>query len=417
MFTFYKIITILLYPVIRIGLFIRKIKGKEDETRFRERFGLPSISRPKGYLIWVHAASVGESMSALSLINHLTDTYPMCNILLTTGTVTSAKVIANKLPERVFHQYTPVDVHFFVKRFYDYWKPDLAILVESELWPNLINYGSKVSKMILINARMSDKSYAKFNFFKYIASELLNQLSLIMTQSEQDFERFSSLTSTKVINVGNLKYASEKLPILPLLIQDIKQQTIGRTILVAASTHRDDETKLFAALPTLTSYFENLLLIIVPRHPQRTVQIVDEARANNIKIAIRTNHDLITPGVKVYLANTLGELGSFYELADYVFIGGSFKNGGHNPIEPAHFKKPIIFGPDMTNFEEICQHFIDNKAAIQINKIQDIPEVFKKLGNKNLEKLGENAYKITKKNQKIITSYLKHLKAFIGKNA
>ncbi|MDF2965161.1 MAG: waaA [Rickettsiaceae bacterium] len=415
--TFYRILTIIAFPVIYIIIQVRKIVGKEDKTRFRERFGLAAIKRVEGYMIWIHAASVGESLSALPLIERLTAANPKITILLTTGTVSSTKVIVDRLPASVVHQYIVVDSYFCVRRFLNHWQPDLAIFIESELWPNLLIETAKTCPLLLLNARMSDRSFKKWSILKSLASSLLSQFSLIITQSKQDLDKYRALGAQKLKNAGNIKYANINTSFDQYEYDKLYAQIKDRTVWLAASTHQADEEPIYKTHLALKKIFPNLLTILAPRHPVRTSIIIDRMLVHPIKFVCRTNLESIKADTDIYLANTLGEMNLFYSLASAIFIGGSFANGGHNPIEAANFNKPIIVGPNMSNFKEIAEEFLKNGAVIQITSTADLVKSLQFLLDPNNIKetktYSMNAAKIIKEHRKVLEEYLKLITQYI----
>jgi 3-deoxy-D-manno-octulosonic-acid transferase len=404
-------------PILYLLISIRKIIGKEDKTRFRERFGFAAVKRNKGFLLWIHAASVGEALSVLPLIENLNFNYPKINILLTTGTVTSTKVIVDKLPPSVMHQYIVIDSYFCVRRFIDNWSPNLAIFIESELWPNLLNETAKICPLLLLNARMSDRSFRIWRFFKSLAEALLNKFDLILTQSKNDLEKYLALGAGSLKNAGNIKYANTNYSFDEYEQEKLKQQIKNRKVWLAASTHQADEEVIYKTHLALKAIYPNILTIMAPRHPDRTSKIIDHIATHPIKFVCRSNLDSIKPDTDIYLANTLGEMSLFYSIADVIFIGGSFANGGHNLIEAAYFGKPIIFGPNMSNFKEIAEEFLSREAAIQITNakelVKNVTNLLDQAHVKDARKYTVNASKILKDHQKVLSEYLKAIAKYI----
>lgn len=355
----YKAATWLARPFLPAFLAGRERRGKEEKSRLGERMGIASLPRPEGEVFWFHAASVGESVSALPVISALLETRPHTHALVTTGTVTSAALMAKRLPPRAFHQYIPADSPAYVRRFLEHWRPDLALWVESELWPNL-TLMTRCSK-ILINARMSEKSAAKWKAYAPgMARNILSGFRLILAQSETDAERFSALGSGNVKFVGNLKYSALPLPSDETELEKMRGELAGRKIWLAASTHEGEEEIIAEAHKLMREHIPSLLTIIIPRHPSRGAGLALPGAS------LRSKGQKITPQTEFYIADTIGETGLFYRLAGAAFVGGSLvPKGGHNPIEPALLGCPVIFGPHMENFAAIEADFLKSGMAKQ----------------------------------------------------
>ena len=329
---FYRILSILLYPFLEFYLIYRLFKKKEDGNRIKERLGKASIARPEGQVIWLHAVSVGEANSSLILIEELLKFFPTTSILFTTTTLTSASIIAKKIPDfkgRVFHQFLPIDSYFCVKDFLEYWRMSAAIFVESEIWPNLICEARKADiKTFLVNARVSKKSFKKWYLAKKIGFDIFNYFSAIFVQMKEDKECFEKLSNQEALFYGNLKSQAQNLAINYDELQKIKSQTVNRKIFVAASTHKDEEEIIIDLHKKLKKEFPNLLTIIILRHPKRAEEV--KSLFGDIKFSQRTNGSAISNDVEIYLVDTLGELGIFYSISPFAFIGGSlFEIGGH----------------------------------------------------------------------------------------
>lgn len=355
-------------PLILAYLGKRLRRGKEDPTRFGERLGKPSIPRPEGRLIWIHAASVGESISVLPLIARLREDFPDTHVLLTTGTVTSARLLVERLPEGARHQFVPVDRISYVRSFLDHWKPDLAIWAESELWPNLLcQAAARKIPLVLVNGRMSDRSFARWRRTPRTIGRLLSCFSRCMGQSESDAERLRQLGAGSATCPGNLKHAAPPLPADPDALIDLKAAIGGRPIWLAASTHRGEEEICGQVHAELSAQFPDLLTVIVPRHPERGPAIAEDLRHNGLRTARRSAGDLPEAETEVYIADTIGELGLFYRLAQAAFIGKSLvSNGGQNPLEAAMLGCPVVFGPNMTNFRDMSQAMVVAGAAEEV---------------------------------------------------
>ncbi|MBC8267751.1 MAG: 3-deoxy-D-manno-octulosonic acid transferase [Rhodospirillaceae bacterium] len=368
MFFLYRSITTLTHPLIRFYLSRRLASGKEDRVRFNERLGIAGVLRPEGKLVWVHAASVGESLSLLPLIERLQAEFSDWNILLTTGTVTSAALMAERLPKGAIHQFVPVDRAAYVARFLNHWSPDLVLWAESEFWPNLIiRSAAKNLPMVLLNGRVSNKSYSNWRRFPGLIKKLLGAFSLCLGQTNIDAARLSDLGAEHAKSVGNLKFAAPPLPADALAIDIFTAQIDGRPCWLASSTHKGEEEIVGKIHLSLKEKHPGLLSIIVPRHPGRGIEIAAGLQAMGLNTALRSAGEIITADTDIYLADTMGELGLFYRLTPIVFIGKSLvASGGQNPLEAARLGCTIVFGPNMTNFAEITDTFIKNKAGLEI---------------------------------------------------
>jgi 3-deoxy-D-manno-octulosonic-acid transferase len=329
--------------------------GKEDPARVGERRGLSDDVRPHGPLVWIHGASVGEVLAAAALIERLRDLN--LRILLTSGTVTSAAMVAKRFPPDVIHQYVPYDSPRYVARFLDHWQPSLALFIESDLWPNLIlANAARRLPMVLINGRMSPRSFPRWRRVQGTISALLSKFDICLAQSKIDAERFAALGSRNVVTTGNLKLDVPAPPADPAKLERLMAVTRGRPIIVAASTHPGEDEMLISAHRTLTGFFPSLLTVIVPRHPDRGASIAGLVTASGLKAGQRSREELPTAATDIYVADTMGELGLFYRLSPIVFMGGSLiRHGGQNPIEAIKLGAAIIHGPHVFNFTEVYE--------------------------------------------------------------
>lgn len=348
----YQFLSIILSPLVYLYLLHRKFKKKEDPLRFSERFGYSKIVRPQGNLVWLHAASVGESKSALTFANALLEKYPSINILLTSGTVTSASEIAKNLPPRTIHQFIPVDIFYAVKRFINHWKPNLAIFVESELWPNLVYQTNKSGcQLILLNGRISDESFESWKNLQHFGLEVIDKFSLCFVQSELDKEKFTNLGAKEVKYVGNLKAAATPLKIDEEKLSELTKQ-IDRPFWLASSTHKGEEEIIIRTHKKLENELPNLLTIIALRHPTRLKEVL-KLIPSDLEVSVRSRGDKID-NCDIYIVDTLGELGTFYSLSKISLICGSLidKIGGHNPFEALQLGSVILSGIYVKNFAE-----------------------------------------------------------------
>ena len=334
----------------------RRLKlGKEDPERVSERRGMSADIRPSGPLVWIHGASVGEVLAAAALIEKLRALN--LRILVTSGTVTSAAIVAKRFPPDVIHQYVPYDSPRYVARFLDHWRPSLALFIESDLWPNLnLSSAARRLPMVLINGRMSHRSFPRWRRVSGTISALLGRFDICLAQSQVDAERFSALGSRNVLTTGNLKLDVPAPPADPAKLEKLMAVTRGRPIVLAASTHPGEEELLADAHRTLAGYFPQLLTVIVPRHPNRGELVARTIGATGLNVALRSREELPTAVTDIYVADTMGELGLFYRLAPIVFMGGSLvEHGGQNPIEAVKLGASIVHGPHVFNFTDVYE--------------------------------------------------------------
>lgn len=355
-------------PLIRLYLKRRISRGREDPARIGERFGIPSLARPQGALVWFHAASIGEAFSVLRLIERIADTTTKPHVLVTTGTVSSARLLAGRLTQRAFHQYVPVDHPDWVARFLDHWRPDLALLVESEFWPTMMTETHRRGiPMALVNARISPRSFRGWQRFPSLIQPLLRGFAIALAQDDETAERLIALGANNVAVPGNLKFAAG-----PLACDPSELRTMGRLLgerprWLAASTHDGEETIAARTHALLKQQFPDIVTIIAPRHPHRGEAIAQMLESQGLTVARRAAGDPITPETDIYLADTLGELGLFYRLASIVFVGGSLiPRGGQNPLEPARLGGAVLFGPHMDNFTAVANEMAAAGAAFTV---------------------------------------------------
>lgn len=342
-------------------------EGKEDDARIAERRGEASRPRPEGKLIWFHAASVGESLALLELIRRITEEREDLSVLVTTGTVTSAGIMEERLPERAFHQYVPLDAHRFVTRFLDHWRPDLAIWCESELWPALITETSaRGVPMMIVNARMSKASHDRWRFLKGMAASLLRRFDHAMVQDEITamYLRRLGLPASRMEVTGTLKEGAAALPCNDEERREMTEHLAGRPVWLAASTHEGEERVILDAHDLALKVNPRLLLILVPRHAQRGDDIAQMLQSEGWRFNRRAAGEMPEAEANVYLADTMGDLGLWYRVSPISFVGGSMEPvGGHNPFEPAALGSAILHGPFVTNFVDIYQRLTEAKAA------------------------------------------------------
>jgi 3-deoxy-D-manno-octulosonic-acid transferase len=372
--SFYRLLTAAAAPLVALYLNARCRHGKEDRKRLDERFGIASAPRPTAPLVWVHAASVGEASSVMALIERILAERPAIELLITTGTVAAARLLEGCLPQRAWHQFVPVDLPRAVERFLDHWHPDLAIWVESELWPNLVlATHRRGTPMLLANARLSARSLAHWRALPGLVRPVLRAFALCLAQDEVQAERFRRLGACPVASVGDLKAAAAPLAANPAAIEALRQEIGARPVWLAASTHPGEEEIAVAAHVRIARDHPGLLTLIAPRHPVRGPAIAAMLRARGLCTARRGAGEAIAADTDIYLADTLGELGLFFRLAGIAFIGGSLvRKGGHNPFEAARLDCAVLHGPDMSNCAAMAGALDEAGAALTVSDAESL---------------------------------------------
>lgn len=360
------LIGVLLTPFLPFFLWWRQTQGKEYPNRVREKMGFASCQRPKGLLIWFHAASVGELVSISPLVKTLFEKAPSLSILITTGTVTAADMLARSLfHPRLIHQFMPLDTPRWGQRFLHFWRPEIAIFTESELWPNILAHCVACHiPIVLINARMSSLSFKRWQYFPTTIKKILQCFTWISARTENDAQRFMTLGACKPLCVGDLKTAAPALSVVDTQHYILARNAIAdRPVFLAASTHVGEEEHIIRAVYNVREVIPNILAIIVPRHPQRGHDIVSLLGS----APQRSLGQFPTLQDTFWVGDTLGELGLFFRLANCVFMGNSLPpctGGGHNPYEPARLDCAIASGPLIDNFLEAFQNMQDSITIV-----------------------------------------------------
>ncbi|MDO6962490.1 lipid IV(A) 3-deoxy-D-manno-octulosonic acid transferase [Rhizobium alvei] len=358
----YRWLGVAAYPVITAALAVRSARGKEERSRRSERYGYASAPRPEGPLVWVHAASVGETNAMVPLIREIGRSG--ITVLLTTGTVTSARFAQSRMGPSVIHQYVPLDLKPALDRFLDYWQPDLALFAESEIWPmTIMALSERHIPQILVNARMSDRSYRRWSRFSSMSSALFENLALVIAQSELDSTRYQELGALPVLVSGNLK-AESGLPEADAAVLERLRNQIGDRPTWAAISTFDGEEIAAANVHKLLSSRLDLVTIIVPRHPERADEIEEALNNAGMVVARRSRGDSIMPDTTVYLGDTIGEMSLYLQLTEIAFVGRSLTaSGGQNPLEPAMMGCAILSGGHVGNFRDSYQMLARNGSA------------------------------------------------------
>jgi 3-deoxy-D-manno-octulosonic-acid transferase len=368
----YRLVSAAATPLAPLLLAQRRRRGKEHPGRLSERRGQASLARPRGPLVWVHGASVGEIAAVLPLVEHLSGLE--LGVLVTSGTVTSSGLAEQRLPRGVIHQFVPLDAPRYVRRFLGHWRPDLVLLVESDLWPNMIiETSARRVPMIVVNGRLSEASFHRWRRLPTMIVGLLGRLDLCLTSTPADASRFTELGAPRVLTTGNLKFDAPDLPADRDKLADLRAAIGSRPVIAAASTHAGEEAAVIEAHRRLRGGFPGLLTLIAPRHPERGLGVVELARATGLKAALRSRGERPGTTTEVYVADTVGELGLLYRLTPLVFIGGSLvRHGGQNPIEAAKLGAAILHGPHIWNFAEVYAALDAAHGAEQINDAETL---------------------------------------------
>jgi 3-deoxy-D-manno-octulosonic-acid transferase len=353
-------------PMAPVLLASRLKRGKEHPQRLAERRGESRVERPAGPLVWAHGASVGEMLAVMPLVEGL------CarnfNVLVTSGTVTSARLAEERLPHGAIHQFVPLDTPAFTKRFLSHWRPNLGLLAESDLWPNLIITAADSGvPLILVNGRLSERSFTRWRYLPTTIRALLSRFDLCLTQSGGDAERYGELGAPRVSITGNLKLDVPAPPVDAGALADMRMVARDRPLIAAASTHAGEEAVVIDAHRRLRESFPGLLTIIAPRHPERGTGVVEIATAAGLNAIARSRGYLPDRDTDIYVADTIGELGLLYRLAPIVFMGGSLvRHGGQNPIEAAKLGAAVLHGPHVWNFNEIYSALDEAHGAEEV---------------------------------------------------
>ena len=357
------------YPVIGAYVGWRATRGKEDRNRRGERYGQAGQPRPDGPVIWVHAASVGETISVVPLVETILG-YGV-DVVLTTGTVTSAQVAVERLGGRIIHQYVPMDLKPAVSRFLDYWEPDLAIIAESEIWPmTILELGARRIPQVLVNGRLSERSFARWKRRPGLADALFENLALVVAQSVDDAERFRTLGARSVLVSGNLKVDTDAPPYDPAVLKTYLDQLGARKTWAAISTFEGEEVAA-ASVHRALKQRTGLLTIIVPRHPERCDALEEAFTGRGLKVARRTRNDALSEDVDILLGDTIGEMGLYLRMTEVAFVGRSlFAKGGQNPLEPAMLGCAILSGGNVDNFRDTYQTLARNGSARVVRDVE-----------------------------------------------
>lgn len=415
-----KLITFLSWPIMAIWLAKRKEKQKEDLKRFPERLGIASIKRPKGKLIWLHGASVGEGNSALIVIDKIKKQYPDFNFLLTTGSKTSGELFSKK--KGIIHQYVPVDFSFYVKNFLNYWKPDLSIRIESDFWPTLTRITNEYNiPIILLNGKVTESSFKKYKKVPKLIKSVFDCFDLSFAKSKEEVEKFSELGLKNIKYLGNIKFAADALSYDKKEYNKLRQETSNKKIWAAASTHPGEDEIIINIHKELKKENKNILTIVIPRHINRADNIETLIQKAGICYQRRTKSASINKDTEIYLADTMGEMGLFYMLSDIALVCGSLIKidgiGGHNPIEPALLDNAVITGKYISQWKPVYDEMEEAKSVIIANNKKELIQNLKLLFKNKTEcaKLIKNGKNFALSQKNVMNRILKEMKPYLEK--
>ena len=415
MLVIYRIITNLVFFLSPIIILIRLLKKKEDPKRFKEKFSIYEKKKLPGKLIWFHGASVGEILSIIPLIETLEKNKKITQILITSNTLSSSKILSSLKFKKTIHQFFPIDTNYHTQKFLNYWKPSIAIFIDSEIWPNMItNIKKKSISLILINARITDKSFKRWKLLSSSAKKFFSKFDICFSSSLKSTKYLKSLGAKKIKYIGNLKFTqSEKNS--NILNDKIKKFFSSKKIWCASSTHNIEEKICANVHKKLKKKYKNLLTIIIPRHVHRTKEILNDINKLGLKTHLHDSKKKIAKNTDIYLVNSFGQTKSFFKFCKTVFLGGSLiKHGGQNPLEAARFGCKILHGPNVWNFEEIYKLLEKHNVSTKVTNLEQLKNNIDKIFN-NKSKYKNLDVSIKNIGNKILTSTLNELNFYINK--
>ena len=412
MYFIYRILTNLLIVISPIIFFFRILKGKEDKQRFLEKFGQYSANNHKHNDVWIHATSLGELMSVIPIIKKFEKNKKIKRVMLTTSTQSSAKIFSKLIFKKTFHIYFPLDTNYLTKKFLDYWQPQLAIFVDSEIWPNMFNnLNKKKIPIILLNARITKRTFERWQILSGFARKIFGSISLALPQNTETFMYLKKLGVKNIKLEGNLKFYGTK-NLYKKETNILKKKFKNFKLWTVASTHHDEEIFIGNLHKDLKKNVKNLITVIIPRHINRSKQIIGDLNTLGLKTVTHSSKNKLKEDTDIYLVDSYGEASKFYNLTNITFVGGSLiKHGGQNPLEPARLGNFILNGPNIENFKEIYSHLIKQKISTTTsnsNKMMKIilKKINKKASNRITKKIFDTGIKILNKNFFHIKKYL-----------
>jgi len=411
MFFIYQIIIFFIIILSLIIILIRLIKGKEDPDRFLEKFFLKKRKRPKGNLIWFHCASVGETMSIIPILDYFAKNKKINNILITTTTISSAKIIKNLNYQKLIHQFYPIDQHIITKKFINYWKPNIAIFLETEIWPSMFfNLDRKNIPLLILNTRLSEKSFKRWMFIKRFAKKIFSTIKFCYPQNNETKFFLKKLNIERIKQIGNLKYIEHKKKEKDEFTKKKLRYLNRYKVWVAASTHSGEEYLAAKTHILLKKKYKNLITIIIPRHINKIEKIKNELQNLNLKVIAHSSQKINWIQPDIYLVDTFGESKNFYKISASVLLGKSiYHNGGQNPLEAARYGCNILHGPNVQNFKDVYSELDKLKISKKIDS-----EITLK-NNIKFKKNYSNTFKLKKIGNKIFKETTKELNKYIKK--
>jgi len=421
MYYWYKLITYVLYPLAPIYLYFRKLKKKENLLRYKEKLSQIDLIREDGFLIWLHVASVGEAMSVLPIIESLNKDEKINKILLTSITLSSGKVIEEKIykNKKIIHQFLPLDIPMYVEKFLKHWKPNLSVFVDSEIWPNLITQIKKNKiPLILLNARITKKTFIRWNYFKNFATLIFGKFDLCLSSNEETSNFLKILGAKNIKSFGNLKFSNvanePNKNLEPLFLNKIK----NRKVWCAASTHSSEELLCVKSHTEIKEKYKNVLTIVIPRHVDRVKRINKQLSDLNLKVLLSSKLDQIEINTDIILVDSYGETLKFYNISKCVFLGKSLikslkMDGGQNPIEPARLGCKIFHGPYVSNFTEIYKYLKNLDAVKEVNNYNELSASVIDEFDRDKDKNHDISRKIEDYGQNIFNNVIMELKKYI----
>ena len=411
MYFFYNLITNLVFIISPLIFIYRILKGKEDPKRFQEKLCIYSKKKIRNK-VWIHAASIGELMSVIPIINKFEKDNKIKSIIITTTTLSSARIFSKLKFRKTFHVYFPLDTNFLTKKFISFWKPELAIFVDSEIWPNMYkNLEINKIPIIILNARMVKKTLNRWKIFPNFAKQVFSKITLAMPQNLETSKYLKQLNVKNIKIAGNLKYYGEKDK-KDLDNKILKNKFKNFNIWCAASTHDNEEIFIGKLHKNLKRYGRKLITIIIPRHINRSSKIIDDMKEIGLNTIIHSSNQKIKKNTDIYLVDSYGISSKFYNLTNVTFVGGSLvAHGGQNPLEPARLGNYIINGPYVSNFREIYSYLNKIKISSKTSSILEIEKIIiKKINKKNnkqyINKINKIGEQILDKNLFYINKYL-----------
>lgn len=419
MLSIYRFLINIIYLFAPLILYLRVKKNKEHKIRFKEKLGYIEKKRNKGKLIWFHASSVGETLSIIPILEKIEKIQNIKTILVTTNTLSSSKVLLNKNLKKVIHQFLPIDTNHISNNFLNYWNPALAIFVESEIWPNFIfNIKKKSIPLILLNGRITKKTFTNWIRFPTFAKTIFKKFDLCFVQNQESKKFLTLLGKKNIKDFGNLKYSQSKLSKKSNLRTPLIKNFKNKKIWCVSNTHEGEEEICIKIHLLLKEKIKNLIMIIIPRHIDRTNEIIEKIKKYNLQLQLRSKK-IINKKADIFLVDTFGETNIFYNIAPIIFMGKSLEHhytkSGQNPIEPARLGCKILHGPNVENFKDVYKFLQSLKITKQIKDKDELYSYLLQNINLKMNK-SHNQRKIENKGQKILNKTFGELKKILNKN-